>query len=69
MFSDRVMRFVLTIKCMERDVSIAYFIERVAHLGRLALFLNKMRICSLLSHDPEMIISYRTALKNKRTYK
>lgn len=49
MYSDRIMELTLTIKCMKRDVSITYSIERVAHLGRLALFLNRTGFCSFLS--------------------
>lgn len=55
MYSDRIMAPTLTIKCMKRDVSITYIyiyiysIERVAHLGRLALFLNRTDFCSFLS--------------------
>ncbi len=51
MYSDRIMALTLTIKCMKRDVSITYIysIERVAHLGRLALFLNRTDFCSFLS--------------------
>lgn len=51
MFSDRIMGLTLTIKYMKLEVSITYSIERVAHLGRLALFLNRTDFCSFLSQQ------------------
>lgn len=51
MYSDRIMELTLTIKCMKQNVSITYSIERVAHLGRLALFLNRADFCSFLSQQ------------------
>lgn len=73
MFSDRIMGLTLTIKYMKRDVSITYSIERVAHLGWLALFLNRTAFCSFLSQqsrsDYQKLDRFYPPSMNETTYK
>lgn len=73
MYSDRIMGLTLTIKSMKRDISITYSIERVAHLGRIALFLNRTDFCSFLSQqyrsDYQKLKRFYPPSMNETTYK